>query len=315
MPTARGARLLTTLDLATHDYSPELMIKVPSQAASALELAKNTLQTLNLHMCHGFWSKPENAPTFRCLRTLRLTQSHLNAVELRALLSCCTAGLTSFTYEAAQSCSGFDGSQFHPWEAVEYLSPHRRTLQALHLDLRQVVEDLSMQPILPGSLVDFNALEDLFLSVNTLWTKAQASPAGEAEGARLLPRLLPASMKSLRITIPELDRRVRLLPVVLLGLARAVVDEEKLTGLRQVRCDSRIKRRLSKGLGPEIGSIFHGAGVGFGFDSWPVSPTTVALEDMPLPLRRGRDAFLLDDFDFDEWEIEEAERMEDECGS
>lgn len=80
-------------------------------------------------------------------------------------------------------------------------------------------------------------LVDLCLSVNTLWRKDQVSPAGEIEGARLLPQLLPASTASLSITGPDTARCLRLLPAVLLGLARAVADEGKLLRLRQVRCD------------------------------------------------------------------------------
>lgn len=250
MNTAKGARHLKTLDFATHDHSPELMIKVPSQGAAALELAQGTLQTLNLHMCNGFWSTPEDAPTFRSLKTLRLTQSHLTPVELRVLLSCCTGGLASFTYEAASICSSFYGTQFHPREAIEALTPHRRTLKALHLDLRPVFESLFIQPMAPASLADFTALEDLFLSANTLWRKDQASsPADEAEGARarLLPRLLPASTASLCITGPDVDRRLRLLPAELLGVARAVAagegGEVRQAAAGQVRREDQAEAR------------------------------------------------------------------------
>lgn len=121
MTTAKGARPIETLDLVTHDYSPELMIKVPSQAAGVLGLAGGTIKTLNLHMCNGLWSHPEEAPTFGSLETLCLAQSHPSAAELRALLSCCTGGLTSFTYEAPSDYINFYSTQFHPSEAIEPL--------------------------------------------------------------------------------------------------------------------------------------------------------------------------------------------------
>lgn len=317
MTTARGARHLKTLDLATHDYSPELMIKVPSQAAAVLKLARDTLQTLNLHMCNGFWSEPEAAPTFRSLKTLRLTQSHLSAAALRVLLSRCTGGLASFTYEAARSCTGLDGDQFSLPEAAESLGAHSRTLRALHLDLRQVVgvAEQPMQPLPPASLAGFTALEDVFLSINTLWTKDDVTPAdGDAEGAWLLARLLPASTASLCIAGEDQDRRWRRLPSVLLGLARAMAGEGALPRLRQVRCDSWWKWRLNKALGPDIGSIFRGAGAGveFGFGSLPLSPTTVAAGDVPGELKGGTDAFLLSDFDWEEYELEQAEHEEAE---
>lgn len=184
------------------------MIKVPSQAAGVLGLAGDTLKTLNLHMCNGFWPHLEEAPTFRSLKTLRLTQSHPSAAEIRALLSCCTGGLT-FTYEAPSDYSNFYGTHFHPSEAIETLSSHRRTLRALHLDLRPVFESLSMRAIPPAGLADFTALEDLFLSTNTLWGKDQAAPADEAQGDGLLLQLSPASTTSLVITGGELDRRLR----------------------------------------------------------------------------------------------------------
>lgn len=312
MTTIVGARLLKTLDLATHDHSPELMIKVPSQAAGIFELAKDTVQTLNLHMCNGFWSEPEEAPTFRSLKTLRLTQSHLSAAALSVLLSACTSGLTTFTYEAARTCVNLDSRPFHLPDAVDSLRPHRRTLKALHLDLRQIVEKEPVQPFPPAGLADFTVLEDLFLSLHTLWTRKQMAPGDEANSTRLLGQLVPASVTSLGITGAKQDRRWRRLPAVLLGLARAVADEGKLAGLRQVRCDSMWKRRLDKGLGPEIGSIFEGAGVEFGFSSWPLSQETVAKEDVPENLRLGRDQFVLEDFDSDEYELEEAEREEAE---
>lgn len=314
MTTARGARHLRTLDLATHDFSPELMIKVPSQAAGALWLSADTLQTLNLHMCNGFWSKPEDAPTFRSLETLRLTQSHLSAEGLRVLLSCCTGRLTSFTYEAARTCRGMDGTQFHPPEAIEYLRPHRRTLKALHLDLRGVVKSRSVHSMHPASLADFTALEDLFLSVDTLWRKDLTAVGDGVEGAGLLARVLPASTTSLSIAGAQQDRRWRRLGAELLDLARAVAaDEGRLARLRQLKCDSRWKRRLDKGLGPEISSIFGAAGVEFGFDSLPSSLATVGCDDVPKAVRFGRHAYLFgDNFDKEESRIEEEERKEAE---
>lgn len=314
MATAEGARHLKTLDLATHDFSPELMIKVPSQAAGALWLSGDTLQTLNLHMCNGFWSKPEDAPTFRSLKTLRLTQSHLSAVGLRVLLSCCTGSLTSFTYEAARTCRGMDGRQFHLPEAIESLHPHRRTLKALHLDLRGVAKSSSVQPMLPASLVDFTALEELFLSVDTLWRKDLTAVGDGVEDAALLARVLPANTTLLSVAGAGRDRRWRRLSAELLGLARAVaMDEGTLARLRQVRCDSRWKRRLDKGLGPEISSIFGAAGVEFGFDSLPSSLATVGCDDVPKAVRFGRHAYLFgDNFDKEESRIEEEERKEAE---
>lgn len=314
MTTAKGARQLKTLDLATHDFSPELMIKVPSQAAGALWLSGDTLQTLNLHQCNGFWSNPEDAPTFRSLKVLRLTQSHLSTVGLKVLLSCCTGGLTSFTYEAAGTCRSMDGSQFHPPEAVESLRPHRRTLKALHLDLRGFVDSRLVKSMHPASLADFTALEDLFLSIDTLWRKDLTAPADGVEDAAFLARVLPAGTTSLSITGQTQDRRWRRLPAELLGLARAVAaDEGTLARLRQVRCDVRWKRRLDKGLGPEISSIFGAAGVEFGFDSLPSSRATVGEEDVPKAVRYGWDFPCFgDNFDEEEWRVEEDDRKEAE---
>lgn len=314
MTTAKGARQLKTLDLATHDFSPELMIKVPSQAAGALWLSGDTLQTLNLHQCNGFWSNPEDAPTFRSLKVLRLTQSHLSTVGIRVLLSRCTGGLTAFTYEAAGTCRSMDGSQFHPWEAVESLHPHRRTLKALHLDLRGYVDSRLVQPMHPASLADFTALEDLFLSIDTLWRKDLTAPADGVEDAALLTRVLPAGTASLSIAGEEQDRRWRRLPAELLGLARAVAaDDGRLARLRQVRCDWRWKRRIDKGLGPEISSLFGAAGVEFGFGSWPLSRTTADKEDVTKAVRYGWDFPCFgDDFDDEEWAVEEDDRKEAE---
>lgn len=314
MTTAKGARQLKTLDLATHDFSSELMIKVPSQAAGSLWLSGDTLQTLNLHMVNGFWSKSEDAPTFRSLKVLRLTKSHLSAVGLRVLLSCCTGGLTSFTYEAARTCRTMDGSQFHPPEAIESLRPHRRTLKALHLDLRGFVDSRLVQSMHPASLADFAALEDLFLSIDTLWRKDLTAVGDGVEDAALLTHILPASTTSLSIAGARQDRRWRRLPAELLGLARAVAaDEGRLARLRQVRCDSRWKRRLNKELGPEISSIFGAAGVEFGFDSLPLSLATVGREDVPEAVRYGGGFPCFgDNFDKEEWRVEEDDREEAE---
>lgn len=314
MTTAKGPRQLKTLDLATHDFSSELMIKVPSQAAGSLWLSGDTLQTLNLHMVNGFWSKSEDAPTFSSLKVLRLTKSHLSAVGLRVLLSCCTGGLTSFTYEAAGTCRTMDGSQFHPPEAIESLRPHRHTLKALHLDLRGYVDSRLVQSMHPASLADFAALEDLFLSVDTLWRKDLTAVGDGIEDAALLARILPASTTLLSIAGARQDRRWRRLPAELLSLARAVTaDEGRLARLRQVRCDSRWKRRLNEELGPEISSIFGAAGVEFGFDSLPLSRATVGHEDVPEAVRHsGGFPCFGDNFDKEEWRVEEDDRKEAE---
>lgn len=326
IPVSKRPRRLKTLDIAAQDYMYETMLRVPLQAGGILELAKDTLQTLNLHMCRNFWTDPEQAPNFRCLKTLRLTGSRLSAMELGVLLSCCTDGLTSFTYEASGSFYASFGSnevsEFHPPEAIEALRTHSRTLKALHLDLRRVERDPPVQPLLPASLVDFTTLDDLFLSLNTLWAEEFTLWRGQSrdlpEGVLAspqLPELLPPNLKSLGIAgrhryenLPQLSGR-------LLGLARAVAEEGKLPRLRQVRCDSKFKRGLDDGLGPDIGGLFQGAGVGFGFGCWPLSETTVthAATDLPGPLRRGHDRpMLIEYFDDEEHRREEAEREEAE---
>lgn len=276
-------RLLETLDLAVHDYMLETMLQVPSQAAAILELAKDTLQTLNLHMCSGFWNTTEHAPTFRSLKTLRFTNSQLSAVQLQVLLSCCTGGLTSFIYEAAPAQFALENeSQFHPPEAIRSLRAHARTLKILHLDLRQVDSYISfMLPMVPASLADFTALEDIFVSVNTLWEEGWEAPVEEGVDFRQLPQLLPANITSLSITGRRHCDNPDQISARLLGLARAVAEEGKVSRLRQVRCDSSFKQGLDDGLGPDISGIFQGAGVKFDFGSWPLSQTTVNREDVP----------------------------------
>lgn len=324
--TKSQPRLLKTLDIAAQDYMYETMLRVPLQAAGALELAKDTLQTLNLHMCRDFWTDPEQAPTFRSLKTLRLTGSRLGHKELGVLLSCCTAGLTSFTYEASgsfrPSFGSDDVSDFQPPEAIEALRAHARTLRTLHLDLRRVERNPPVQPLLPASLADFTALEDLFLSLNTLWVEEFTLRRGQSrdlpEGVLAspqLPELLPPSIKSLDIAGRHRYKNLPQLSGRLLGLARAVAEEGKLPGLRQVRCDSKFRRGLNEGLGPDIGGLFQGAGVVFEFGCWPLSETTIthAVTDLPAPLRRGSDQpMLIEYFDDEEHRRETAEREEAE---
>lgn len=287
-------RLLETLDLAAHDYMLDTMLQVPSQAAGILELAKDTLQTLNLHMCSGFWNTTEHAPTFRSLKTLRFTNSQLSAVQLQVLLSCCAGGLTSFIYEAAPSLFVLGNeSQFHPPEAIRSLRAHARTLKTPHLDLRQVnFYSWFMLDKVPASLADFTALEDLFVSVNTLWEEGWEAPVEEGVDFRQLPQLLPANVTSLSITGRHDCDNLEQLSARLLGLARAVAEEGKLSRLRQVRCDSSFKQGLDDGLGPDIRSISQGAGVKFDFGSWPLSQTTVKQQDVPSPLGHGEDDIL-----------------------
>ncbi|KAG8159562.1 hypothetical protein KVR01_010199 [Diaporthe batatas] len=317
-------RLLKTLDIAAHDYMYETMLRVPLQAAGILELAKDTLQTLNLHMCRGFWTDREQAPIFKSLKTLRLTGSRLGDKELDVLLSCCTAGLTSFTYEASgsfrPSFGSDDVSEFHPPEAIKALRIHSRTLKTLHLDLRRVQRNPPVQPLLPASLADFTALEDLFLSLNTLWIEHFTLQTGEWRGlpegilaSPQLPELLPPNVKSLDIAGRHRYKNLAELSTRLLGLARAVAEDGKLHRLRKVRCDSKFKRGLDKGLGPDIDGLFQGAGVDFGFGCWPLSETTIthAVMDLPAPLRRGEDhPTLIEYFDDEEHMREKREEAE-----
>jgi hypothetical protein len=151
---------------------------------------------------------------------------------------------------------------------VRYLSRHRATLESLHLGLRKRGHPQD-GPESRGifSFREFTALKHLFLNLDEFHTRFWAgTPEGDPE---LLVQLLPPGITSLHLAGHITDELPRL-EESLLGLAHAA-SRGQFPRLTQVRWDQKEK------LHGEciVRAMFAAAGVSFGYDSWPMSKSTL----------------------------------------
>ncbi|KAF4450073.1 hypothetical protein F53441_6778 [Fusarium austroafricanum] len=127
---------------------PLKMLDLGIGPSPIIKSASSNLQTLNLYQCSRNFR--ESISEMPCLKTLRITDSSMEASTLRNLLNACTGGLVAFEFEAPQpiepvhdgrSHCGFEGNpvipdkHFQPSDVIESLQRHRSTLKVLHLDL------------------------------------------------------------------------------------------------------------------------------------------------------------------------------------
>lgn len=284
---------LTTIDINTcspsNVHASMSLFNLESCAGAILDQTRD-LETLNLHMCGGIQHR---APLPK-LKTLRITHSRLNEMDLEGILSSCT-GLRTFVFEATcpyvsrlDCVQDFGPSDhFNLDNAVKYLSRHRATLKSLHLDLRErgcayYVSEASARPPF-FRLKDFKALEHLFLNAHGIYGNGKKHLLAEDQ---LLVWFLPASIVSLHLE-GQTGHLLSRLPKGLLGLAEAV-SEGRFPRLKQVRCDAQ--NVLDD---YAVRSMFAAVGVDFGADTFPLSEGTLPLrvvrgpsyspEPMPLP--------------------------------
>ncbi|KAL5363145.1 hypothetical protein BJX96DRAFT_186602 [Aspergillus floccosus] len=275
---------LRTLDVVLHanTYAYEFL-NLGWRVGALLDVATH-LQTLNLHMCDGIWTKPP-FPSLPNLKTIRITHSRLSKKDLEGLLLSCN-GLRSFTYE---TCGPYvprllfpHGNEhidhFRPSDAVLCLRRHRETLESLHLDLRK----RGVFPMASGGIYydrpepimdfrNFSALQHLFLSASEFYDSTYKEPPP-------LTELLPRSIATLQFA-SDMRCSVKWLSNGILGLAGAI-SEGHFPDLKKVTCDT--ENTLDNEL--MVGAMFAGSGVEFGYDSWPASEATLNLPGDLTPM-------------------------------
>lgn len=276
LQAAHIPRRLKTVDISKYSASKDNLFILDFSAFAIMELAAS-LETLNLHMCCGVWQGV--IPFLPKLNTLRITHSRLRRNDLSRLLSSC-GDLHSFVYEATGTSTASTSSKdhFNPFHALQILTPHRKTLKSLHLDLRALGlspcgEGNKHQPV--SNFKEFMALEHLHLNTDRLY--GSFSDETEPDSQRLV-QILPPNIVSLHLE-GYVGQNFSWLPNALLGLADAV-SQKKFLKLERVRC----KRKRGRGK-YYVGARFADFGVDFAYEkcSWPPSEATIRRSDPPAP--------------------------------
>jgi hypothetical protein len=184
--------------------------------------------------------------TFSNLTDLRFDRSAIAAEWLPIIFAACPR-LQSFSYEEGGPNVGYD--QFTPQDAQEALIRCAPNLVSLRLDI--IAEDLqspSNTTVVISSLTDLSRLEHLALNLSNLLPEPQLVQAGwYAADGQLMPsiyalpepdplllvHLLPASIRSLKLSRDSIKTDFTCLRAALVCLAAAAADQfprlEKVT--------------------------------------------------------------------------------------
>ncbi|OJJ77606.1 hypothetical protein ASPBRDRAFT_25257 [Aspergillus brasiliensis CBS 101740] len=232
------------------------------------------LETLNLHKCYGIQQQQQQAATLPLLprlKHIRITCSRLNEQGLKLILNSCN-NLCSFTYEAGPhfvddgSAGQWDCSDhFRLRSAARYLTRHhhhRKTLQSVHIDLRNRGGDPVTTPS-PFSFRELTALKHLFLNLDEFHSMFFLHPG--TDDSTILTKVLPDGLSSLHLAgrigedLPRLERG-------LFGLGEAAV-EGRFQHLKEVRWDINARLHTEDA----VRALLAVAGIDFAYDSWPES--------------------------------------------
>ncbi|ROW05928.1 hypothetical protein VPNG_08026 [Cytospora leucostoma] len=299
--------LLKMLDISTRDCMT--FFNLFQEAKGPISLSAASLTTLNLHMCDTFWAKARNAPppALASLQHLSLTRSRLTAEQLSQLISSCSSGLRSFTFEAAYPYDTkwqFDLEHFHPSDAIACLEAHQETLESLHLDLRARGRntpfthdaDTDGGRIHPAKgIQNFTALKQLLINSSSICGSSRTPDLKLAADTTRQPLagFLPPDIITLDIVGHLGPRDSPNLEQGLVDLVKCVRGGQ-FRGLRRIRCDS------GQGLGEEFASLFDEVSVDFSCQEWPLTESTVT--DMDVPSAFGHMTSCLDD-EFDDMDL------------
>lgn len=143
-PAKRPLSRLKTLDLCSHSEGSTLF-SLDHHASGILEVAHDSLETLNLYMCGA--ARLRIGENRLHLRHLRLTRSCLSAADFGLFLKACGTGFETLVYKASYpplqhgSCvflmSTADvGTRPLTYRLLCHLVKFRATLKSLRFDLR-----------------------------------------------------------------------------------------------------------------------------------------------------------------------------------
>ncbi|KAK7917617.1 hypothetical protein PG985_011225 [Apiospora marii] len=232
-----------------------------------IEMSRD-LRVLQLHLCDSLGleaaasgGREGRQPTFSLphLRSLRITESRLNADELRHLLSACPSdgALREFVFDAAEvylqvlhNCTGESfrtppeqwmrtrKPDVDPSAVIDALKHLRGTLESLHLNVHQFMDIPGKAPFAPlRSLAGFVALRNLLLDWRSI-CGGYARKTTDSDDTQRLVRLLPEGIRSLYIVGCAHEIHPQRLGRALEGLA-AARDRGRFPDLKRVGCDIR----------------------------------------------------------------------------
>lgn len=233
------------------------------------------LKTLNIHAPKREF--PVGVPLLPSVTSLRLTGASMRDEPFEALLDRCTGSLETFVYEARYS-DRVDRSSplsptlesanghFRPCLAVKMLASHQRSLRVFHLDLRGQPRFSPYGDNSEFHLRDFEVLEDVLLSTNSMYTLVR-NPTGDLTS---LVRLLPESIVSLHLTFRNREEVSRLMEGLrgLIGVLQQPQSPRRFPKLRLIHHDCV---GFSDGGDQGLGRAFASLGVEFRFKSWPIA--------------------------------------------
>ncbi|KAM5342714.1 hypothetical protein ACJ41O_013680 [Fusarium nematophilum] len=180
-------------------------------------------------------------PVLPKMKTVRLRAPMLDTSDLSTLLSSFTGGIDTFEFTTlwANMWCVDEGTRMMvpPRTLVRLLGRFKSTLESLQLDFRYRVHkdlDKRLEPI--QTLKDFTALEDLFITTNSVYnTKSLELPDDQS-----LVNLLPPSVVTLILADHEFPPPPERLQRGLLGLAAHMKRNERhFSKLKVIKCDTK----------------------------------------------------------------------------
>lgn len=224
--SAVSALNVSSLPLKTFDS--------PMFVSPILELASG-LQAFDIRGEDGL---PSPIPPMPNLSILRVSRMILTEKKLRDLLSACTGGLRTFTYEMVPDRARMVKLCYEAFRMpvrlpaiIKHLQTHRETLRCLHLALYNGDEGKNRPAI---TFKDFVALEHLLLSPNIL-----PKDIPDAYEHPFLTQKIPPSIKSLNFRSVDIVNHAGLRKE-LIGLAEFKGQQpQQFPNLRRVICDKK----------------------------------------------------------------------------
>ncbi|KAK8005068.1 histidine phosphatase superfamily [Apiospora arundinis] len=295
-------------DPSENDIVPSGLEQVDYLPLRTFEVSSNAG---GLHTFFNFTRLARRPPlSLPNLQALRITESRLDANELRYLLEACTAwegsnsALRDFVYDAAEvyrpvryqnyapeimvGSVSSPKADINPTDIVKTLQPFRATLESLHLNVHQFLDIPGVRPPAPlPSLAGFTALRRLLLDWRSICGGyGRKDEDSDEDQSQRLVSILPESIESLYVIGCVCEVHPARLGRALEGLAAAMtVGQCRFPHLRRVGCDIRraYRRRQTIGKTPEDpdGAVqnaawrdmFSVAGVQFEYDlEWECSP-------------------------------------------
>ncbi|KAL2689039.1 hypothetical protein Neosp_003090 [[Neocosmospora] mangrovei] len=134
------------------------------------------LETLNVREHLSSPNQDFDLPNLKTLRFAGMTCKKYSLSGVLPIISRCTGDLRAFLYEEQKLAAyGRDPDTLTPSQVVDALKPHRKTLETLHLDFRDIYDTHEPNLAFFG-LNDFSSLQRLRVSATAIFFSPRGSP-------------------------------------------------------------------------------------------------------------------------------------------